>query len=213
MVEINMVKAIWGKKLGMTQIFEEDALIPVTVVKTASGVVVQKKTKEKDKYSAIQVGFEEVKEFRVSRPLLGHFRKVNLSPKRYLREIRREDLSSYKVGDEVKLNVFKKGDLVKVTGISKGKGFAGVMKRYGFKGGPASHGVAQWHRRPGSIGASSSPSRVFKGKKMPGRMGAKRVTVQNLEVIEVNEEKSLLLIKGSVPGRKGTLLFINGVKD
>jgi len=208
-----MVRAIWGKKLGMTQIFEGDALIPVTVVKTVSGVVVQKKTKEKDKYSAIQVGFEEVKKSRISRPLLGHFRKVNLLPKRYLREIRGEGVSSYKVGDEIKLNVFKKGDLVKVTGISKGKGFAGVVKRYGFKGGPASHGAAQWHRRPGSIGASSSPSRVFKGKKMPGRMGAKRVTVQNLEVIEVNEEKSLLLIKGSVPGKKGTLLFIKEVKD
>ncbi|NQS89248.1 50S ribosomal protein L3 [Patescibacteria group bacterium] len=202
-----MVKAIWGKKLGMTQTFEKDMVIPVTVVKTAPGVVVQKKTKEKDGYSAIQVGFEEVKESRVSRPLLGHFKKADLSPKRYLREVKGE-VFSYKVGDEMKLNVFKKGDLVKITGISKGKGFAGVMKRYGFKGGPASHGVSQWHRRPGSIGASASPSRVFKGKKMPGRMGVEKVTVRNLEVIEVNEEKNLLLIKGSIPGKKGTLLFI-----
>ncbi len=208
-----MVKAIWGRKLGMTQIFEGDILIPVTVIKTVYGVVVQKKTEKKDKYSAIQVGFDEVKESRVSRPLLGHFRKVNLSPRRYLREIRGEDISSYKIGDEIKLNVFEKGDLVKVTGISKGKGFAGVVKRYGFKGGPASHGASQWHRRIGSIGASASPSRVFKGKKMPGRMGVERVTVQNLEVIEVNEEKSLLLIKGSVPGKKGTLLFIKEAKD
>jgi len=208
-----MVKAIWGRKLGMTQIFEGDVSIPVTAIKTVYGVVVQKKTKKKDKYNAIQVGFGEVKESRVSRPLLGHFRKVNLSPRRYLREIRGEDLSAYKVGDEIKLNVFEKGDLVKVTGISKGKGFAGVVKRYGFKGGPASHGACQWHRRIGSIGASASPSRVFKGKKMPGRMGVERVTVQNLKVVEVNEERSLLLIKGSVPGRKGTLLFIKEAKD
>ncbi len=203
-----MVKAIWGRKLGMTQIFEGDALLPVTVVKSVYGVVVQIKTKKRDKYSAIQVGFDEVKESRVSRPLLGHFRKANLSPKRYLREIREDDLSSYKIGDEIKLDVFKKGDLVKATGVSKGKGFTGVMKRYGFKGGPASHGASLWHRRPGSIGASASPSRVFKGKKMPGRAGVQVVTVKNLEVIEVDKEKSLLLIKGSIPGKKGALLFI-----
>jgi len=203
-----MMKAILGKKLGMTQVFDGDELVPVTVIEAKSCVIVQKKTKEKDGYTAVQLGLEEVPEDKVTKPLLGHFKKSEIAPRRYLKEIRTEDVDQLKVGEEIKVDVFNKGDLVNVTGISKGKGFQGVVKRYGFKGGPASHGAKQWHRRPGSIGASSDPSRVFKGKKMPGRMGARKVTVRNLEVVGVEKEQSLLLVKGSVPGKRGSLLVI-----
>lgn len=197
----------------MTQVFEEDRLIPVTVVKAGPCVVVQKKEREKDGYNALQLGFEEVEERKLTKPLLGHFSKKGVPPTRYLREVRIEDektFVSYKVGDKVTVEVFEKGDLVNVTGISKGKGFAGVMKRYGFSGGPASHGAGQWHRRPGSIGASSDPSRVFKGKKMPGRMGGERVTVKNLEVVGVDREENILLLKGACPGKNGDLLIVRG---
>ena len=203
-----MMKAILGKKLGMTQVFDGDELVPVTVIEAKSCVIVQKKTKEKDGYTAVQLGLEELPEDKVNKPLLGHFKKSEIAPRRYLKEIRTEDVDQLKVGEEIKVDVFNKGDLVNVTGISKGKGFQGVVKRYGFKGGPASHGAKQWHRRPGSIGASSDPSRVFKGKKMPGRMGARKVTVRNLEVVGVEKEQSLLLVKGSVPGKRGSLLVI-----
>ncbi|HHJ00750.1 MAG TPA: 50S ribosomal protein L3 [Candidatus Aerophobetes bacterium] len=203
-----MMKAILGKKLGMTQVFDGDELVPVTVIEAKSCVIVQKKTKEKDGYTAVQLGLEELPEDKVNKPLLGHFKKSEIAPRRYLKEIRTEDVDQLKVGEEIKVDVFNKGDLVNVTGISKGKGFQGVVKRYGFKGGPASHGAKQWHRRPGSIGASSDPSRVFKGKKMPGRMGARKVTVRNLEVMGVEKEQSLLLVKGSVPGKRGSLLVI-----
>ena len=206
------MKAILGKKLGMTQVFEGDEVVPVTVLKAGPCVVVRKKEEEKDGYTAVQIGFGEVKERKLTKPQLGYFKKYGVDPKRYLCEIRvgREDLSSYNSGDEIRVNVFKKGELVRVSGVSKGKGFAGVMKRYGFGGGPASHGAGQWHRRPGSIGASSDPSRVFKGKKMPGRMGKDRVTVRNLKVVDVVEEDDLLLIKGAIPGKNGSIVLVKG---
>lgn len=204
------MKAILGKKLGMTQIIQQDQVIPVTALKAGPCVVVQKKERKKDGYNSLQLGFEAIKGEKLTRPRLGHFKKRRISPKRYLREVKvdKEAFSSYQVGDEVTVSIFKKGDLVSVTGISKGKGFAGVVKRHGFKGGPASHGASQWHRRPGSIGASADPSRVFKGKKMPGRMGGETVTVDNLEVVEVDEEENILLVKGSCPGKNGNLVIV-----
>jgi len=201
-------KAILGKKLEMTQIFEGNNIVPVIIIQAGPCKIVQKKTKEKDGYNAIQIGFEEIKESKLNKPELGHFQKNKIPPLRYLKEVRLEDISQIVVGDELKVNIFKKGDLVNISGISKGKGFQGVVKRYGFKGGPASHGAKQWHRRPGSIGASSDPSRVFKGKKMPGRMGRERVTARNLTVVDIDTENNLLLVKGSAPGTKGRLLLI-----
>jgi len=208
-----MMKAILGKKLGMTQVFDGDELVPVTVIEAKSCVIVQKKTKGKNGYTGVQLGLEELPEDKVNKPLLGHFKKSKITPRRYLKEIRTENVDELKVGEEIKVEVFNKGDLVNITGISKGKGFQGVVKRHGFKGGPASHGTKQWHRRPGSIGASSDPSRVFKGKKMPGRMGARKVTVRNLEIVGVEKEQSILLVKGSVPGKRGSLLVIKALES
>ncbi|TET93227.1 50S ribosomal protein L3 [Candidatus Aerophobetes bacterium] len=208
-----MMRVILGKKIGMSQIYEDNSLIPVTVVEAGPCIVVQRKVKEKDGYNAVQLGFEEVKETRVNKPKLGHFRKAKVSPCRFLKEFRVEDIGGLKVGDMIKVGVFKEGDLVDVAGVSKGKGFAGVVKRYGFKGGPASHGAKQWHRRPGSIGASSDPSRVFKGKKMPGRMGSEKVTARNLKLVKIDEKLNLLLIKGSLPGRKGGFVAIKGTEN
>ncbi len=208
-----MMRVILGKKIGMSQIYEDNSLIPVTVVEAGPCIVVQRKVKEKDGYNAVQLGFEEVKETRVNKPKLGHFRKAKVSPRRYLKEFRVEDIGGLKVGDMIKVGVFKEGDLVDVAGVSKGKGFAGVVKRYGFKGGPASHGAKQWHRRPGSIGASSDPSRVFKGKKMPGRMGSEKVTARNLKLVKIDEKLNLLLIEGSLPGRKGGFVAIKGTEN
>ena len=208
-----MMCVILGKKIGMSQIYEDNSLIPVTVVEAGPCIVVQRKVKEKDGYNAVQLGFEEVKETRVNKPKLGHFRKAKVSPRRYLKEFRVEDIGGLKVGDMIKVGVFKEGDLVDVAGVSKGKGFAGVVKRYGFKGGPASHGAKQWHRRPGSIGASSDPSRVFKGKKMPGRMGSEKVTARNLKLVKIDEKLNLFLIKGSLPGRKGGFVAIKGTEN
>ncbi|TCW42427.1 LSU ribosomal protein L3P [Thermohydrogenium kirishiense] len=202
-----MKKAILGKKHGMTQIFVGNEMIPVTVVEAGPCVVVQKKTKENDGYDAIQVGFGDVKEKRLIKPLKGHFTKANVPFKKYLREFRLDDISSYEVGSEIKADIFSVGDRVDVTGTSKGKGFAGVVKRYNANRGPMAHG-SKYHRRPGSMGASSDPSRTFKGKRLPGHMGNERVTVQNLEVVKVDPEKNLLLIKGSVPGIRGSLLMI-----
>jgi len=208
------MKAILGKKLGMTQVFEEERVVPVTVIKAGPCVVVQKKEEKKEGYNSLQLGFEEVEEKKLNLPQLGHFKKHKVTPRRYLYEVRvdKQTLVAYKPGDEIKVSIFKKGDLVKVTGISKGKGFAGVMKRHGFSGGPASHGSGQWHRRPGSIGASADPSRVFKGKKMPGRMGGEKITIRNLEIVDVDEEGDLLLIKGGVPGKTGGLVMIREEK-
>ncbi|AEF16390.1 MULTISPECIES: 50S ribosomal protein L3 [Thermoanaerobacterium] len=202
-----MKKAILGKKHGMTQIFVGNEMIPVTVVEAGPCVVVQKKTKENDGYDAIQVGFGDVKEKRLIKPLKGHFAKANVPFKKYLREFRLDDISSYEVGSEIKADIFSVGDRVDVIGTSKGKGFAGVVKRYNANRGPMAHG-SKYHRRPGSMGASSDPSRTFKGKRLPGHMGNERVTIQNLEVVKVDPEKNLLLIKGSVPGVKGSLLMI-----
>ncbi|MBE0478076.1 50S ribosomal protein L3 [Candidatus Aerophobetes bacterium] len=204
------MKAMLGKKLGMTQVNEGDEVVSVTILKAGPCVVVQKKEREKDGYSSVQLGFEEVKEKILNKPQLGHFEKYKIPPRRYLREVKvsEEASSSYKIGDEITVDIFKKGDLVSVTGVSKGKGFAGVMKRHGFKGGPASHGAGQWHRRPGSIGASASPSRVFKGKKMPGRMGGERVTVRGLKVVDVDKDAHVLWVKGACPGKNGELLIV-----
>ncbi len=203
-----MSKVILGRKLAMTQIFDENVLIPITIVEAGPCIIVEKKVKEKNGYNAIQLGFLEVKENRVNKPESGHFRKSEVRPQKYLREIRVKDIGDLKIRDEIRVDVFKEGDLVDVVGISKGKGFAGVVKRYGFKGGPASHGAGGWRRRPGSIGASADPSRVFKGKKMPGKMGAEKKTVRNLEIVKVDKKENLLLIKGSLPGIKGSLLAI-----
>lgn len=206
-----MIKAILGKKLGMTHIFEEDTLVPVTMVEAGPCVIVQKKVQDKDGYEAIQIGFNETE--RLNKPKLGYFKKRGIPSQKYLREIRMKDMDEYKEGNEIRVNIFKEGDLVSVSGLSKGKGFAGVVKRHGFKGGPASHGAKHWHRRPGSIGASADPARVFKGKKMPGRMGWEKVTLHNLKVVKVDEKESLLLIKGSLPGKKGDLLTIKGYES
>ncbi len=207
-----MSKVILGKKLAMTQIFDENVLIPITIVEAGPCVIVQRKVKKKNGYNAIQLGFLEAKENRFNKPELGHFRKNEVRPQKYLREIRVKDIGNLKIRDEIRVDVFKKGDLVDVVGISKGKGFAGVVKRWGFKGGPASHGAGGWRRRPGSIGASADPSRVFKGKKMPGKMGAERKTVRNLEIVKIDKKENLLLIKGSLPGNKGSLLTIKSSK-
>lgn len=210
---ILMEKAILGRKLGMTQILEESGrAIPVTVIEAGPVSVVQKKEVERDGYSAVQVGFIDLKEKKVTKPLRGHFAKAKVTPKRYLREFRLNNTAELNVGDEIKVDIFKVGEKVDVTGISKGKGYAGTIKRWGIHRGPMSHGSG-YHRGPGSMGGASSPSRVFKGKKLPGHMGAERVTIQNLEIVKIDEQKNLMLVRGAVPGPKGGLLIIkNGVK-
>lgn len=203
-----MQKAILGKKLGMTQIFTEDGLmVPVTVVEAGPCVITQVKTEEKDGYQSLQVGFNDIREKLVNKPLKGHFDKGNTSYKRYLRELKLDNIQDYKVGSELKADMFAAGDKVDVSGTSKGKGFAGVIKRWNQHRGPMSHG-SRYHRRPGSMGPSASPGRVFKTKRLPGRMGFERVTIANLEVVKVDAERNLLLIKGAIPGSKGTLLTI-----
>ena len=206
-----MQKFILGKKIGMTQIFDEQGLcIPVTVIKAGPCTVVQKKVAEKEGYNSVKLGFEDVSEKRVNKPRLGEFKKYNLSPKRYLREFRTDAADKFENGQEIKVSdMFEVGDRVDVTGISKGKGFQGVIKRFGQARGKETHG-SMYHRRVGSMGAGTSPGRVFKGKKLPGHMGAERVTVQNLEVVKVDSERNLLIVKGAVPGPKGGLLEIKG---
>ena len=208
-----MKKAILGKKIGMTQIFDENGrAIPVTVVEAGPCTVVQVKTKDADGYEAVQLGFGEVKEKKLIRPIKGHFTKANITPKKYLREFRLEEVS-YNVGDEIKADIFTAGETVDVTGTTKGKGFQGVIKRHGQARGPMGHG-SMYHRRPGSMGSTSTPGRVFKGKNLPGHMGNETVTVQNLEIVKVDLDKNVLLIKGSVPGVKGAILKIrNSVKS
>ncbi|WP_462412558.1 50S ribosomal protein L3 [Neobacillus sp. Marseille-QA0830] len=204
-----MTKGILGRKIGMTQVFAENGnLIPVTVVEIAPNVVLQKKSVETDGYSAIQVGFEDKREKLSNKPEKGHAAKANTAPKRFVREFREDDLAGYEVGQEVKVDIFAAGDLVDVTGISKGKGFQGSIKRHGQSRGPMAHG-SRYHRRPGSMGPVA-PNRVFKGKLLPGRMGGEQVTVQNLEIVKVDAERNLLLIKGNVPGAKKALLKIKG---
>ena len=208
-----MKKAIIGKKVGMTQIFDENGrVIPVTVVEAGPCVVVQKKTIEKDGYEAIQVGFGDVREKLVNSPRKGHFAKAGVSLRRTLKEFRLENANEYEVGQEITADVFVAGDKVDVSGVSKGKGFQGPIKRHGQSRGPESHG-SRYHRRPGSMGACSYPGRVFKNKKMPGHMGAKNTTVLNLEVVKVIAEKNLILVKGGIPGaNKSTVVIRDAVK-
>jgi large subunit ribosomal protein L3 len=205
-----MSKAILGRKLGMTQIFtEEGQVVPVTVVESGNNVVIQNKTVENDGYNAVQLGFGEVKENKVNKPMKGHFAKAGVDPVKFIREMRLSDASEYKVGDTIGVDIFAAGDLVDVTGTSKGKGFAGTIKRHNFACGPMGHG-SKSHREPGSTGAmiSGPGGRVLKGKKLPGHMGHDTVTVQRLTVVRVDADRNLLLIKGAVPGPKKSFVVI-----
>ena len=209
-----MKKGIIGKKIGMTQVFDEQGrVIPVTVIQAGPCVVVQKKTEEKDGYNSVQLGYGDVKEKHTTKPLQGHFKKAGVELKKVLREVRLEAAAEMNVGDIVDVDTFAAGDSVDVTGISKGKGYAGTIKRYGGHRTPMTHGGGPVHRHAGSMGACSSPSRIFKGKKMPGHMGAVRVTVQNLDVVKVDTENHLIVIKGAIPGPKGSVVTVkNTVK-
>ena len=209
-----MKKAIIGRKVGMTQIFDEKGrVIPVTVIEAGPCVVAQVKTSETDGYNAIQLGFGDVKESKLNKPEIGHFTKSKLTLKKHLREFRVDSVDGVKVGDELKADVFTKGDKVDIQGTSKGKGFQGVIKRHGQSRGPMGHG-SMYHRRPGSMGSTSTPGRVFKGKNLPGHTGRITVTIQNLEIVRVDLDKNVILVKGSVPGNKGAILKIrNSVKS
>ena len=203
-----MKKGIYGKKLGMTQIFDENGLvIPVTVVEVEPCVVIKKKTVETDGYTALQVATGEIKEKQMNKPLKGQFDKAKIAYKKYIKELRLDNIDEYNVGDEIKADVFAAGEFVDVQGISKGKGFQGVIKRHGQHIGPKGHG-SMYHRRPGSMGPTSSPGRVFPGKKLPGHTGKDTVTVQHLEVVRVDMDKNVILIKGSIPGYKNSLVRI-----
>ena len=203
-----MKKAILTTKVGMTQIFNEDGVLtPVTVLQAGPCVVTQVKTVENDGYSAIQVGFGDIREKLVNKPMKGHFAKAGVANKRFVKEFRLEDAESYTLGQEIKADVFASGDKVDATAKSKGKGFQGAIKRHGQSRGPMAHG-SKYHRHAGSNGSATTPGRVFKGKHMPGHMGAVRVTVQNLEVVRVDAEQNLILVKGSVPGPKKSLVMI-----
>ena len=208
-----MQKAIVAKKIGMTQIFAENGLlIPVTVLEAGPCVVTQKKTVENDGYDAIQVGFGEIKPKKVNKPMKGHFDKAGVVPTKILKELRLDDTSAYEVGSEIKADVFAAGDKVDATGISKGKGYQGPIKRHGQSRGPMAHG-SKYHRGVGSLSSATTPGKVKKGKKMAGHMGSVKVTIQNLEVVRADAEKNLLLIKGAVPGNKGAVIVIkNSVK-
>lgn len=202
------MKGIMGRKVGMTQIFDElGNVIPVTVISVQTNVITQVKTKEKDGYNAVQIATEDAKEQRVIKPLKGHYQKAGVTVKKHLKELRAKDVSGFEIGQEFNAEVFKAGDKVDITGKSKGKGFQGVIKRHNYSTGPMTHG-SHFQRLPGSMGASSSPSRVFKGKKLPGQMGAERVTTQNLEIVQVDTEKNAIMVKGAVPGPKKGLVMI-----
>jgi len=204
------VNTIIGEKLGMTQIFSDDnQAIPVTVIKAGPVRVVQIKRPETDGYAAIQIAYKEISASKAGRPATGHFAKAGVAPHRHLVEVRVDDPDAFEVGQEISIgDVLKTGQKADVTGISKGKGFAGVMKRHNFKGQGASHGVHKVHRAPGAIGACATPARVFKGKRLPGRMGGDQRTVMNLEVVQVDAARNLLLVKGAVPGPKGAVLVV-----
>lgn len=208
-----MKKAILGKKIGMTQVFTEDGqLIPVSVIQAGPCQVVQKKTEEVDGYTAVQVGYEDKKERRANKPEKGHFQKANVPVKKYLKEFKLDNAAELNVGDELTVEQFADGDVLDVAGTSKGHGFAGTIKRWGTHRGPMTHG-SHYHRGPGSLGACSDPSRVFKGKKMPGHYGVVKVTIQNLDLVKIDKERNLLLVKGSIPGPKGGLVVVrNAVK-
>lgn len=203
-----MINAIYGTKIGMTQLFDEDGQVtPVTVIKADPNKVCQVKTAATDGYEAVQLGFGTIKEKKVNKPMAGHFAKQGVEPVRYLREVRVEDASEHTIGEEVTVAAFAEVKKVDVTGTSKGKGFAGVMRRYNFGGGPGGHG-AHFHRAPGSVGQCAYPSRVFKGVRLPGHMGCDTVTTKNLEVIRVDEEANLIMLKGAVPGRKNGVVRV-----
>lgn len=205
-------KAIMGIKVGMTQIFDEnDKAVPVTIIEAGPCTVLQKKISDTDGYNAIQVGFYNLKEKQVNKPARGHFKKANVKPLRYIKEFRVKDIGAYEIGQEIKADLFNPGDMVDVVGTSKGKGFAGAVKRHNFARGSMGHG-SKYHRRPGSL-AAKGPARVFKGRKLPGHLGGERVTVQGLKVVKVYPERNLILIKGSIPGpRKGLVIIKDSVK-
>ena len=203
-----MKKAILTTKVGMTQIFNEDGVLtPVTVLQAGPCVVTQVKTEENDGYSAVQVGFADKKEKGINKPQKGHFDKAGVAPKRFVREFRFENAEEYTVGQEIKADIFAAGDKIDATATSKGKGYAGGIKRHGLKSGPSAHG-SKYHRHAGSNGMASDLSKVFKGKKMPGQMGAERVTIQNLEIVKVDADQNIILVKGAVPGPKKSLVML-----
>jgi large subunit ribosomal protein L3 len=203
-----MVTTILGRKLGMTQVWsEDDRLVPVTVIEAGPCVVTQVKTVKRDGYDAMQIGFGEIKESKVNKPMAGHFEKAGVDAKRHLTEVRLEEGDAVKAGDTITVEVFADAKAVHVSGVSKGKGFAGVMKRHNFSGGRGGHG-SHSHRIPGSVGQCATPSRIFRGKKLPGHMGSDTVTVRNLDVVRIDADQNLLLVKGAVPGAKGALLTI-----
>src|SRR5690348_10869742 len=201
------VKGILGEKLGMTQVWDNNKVVPVTVVQAGPCVVTQVRTAETDGYSAVQLAYGAIDPRKVTKPKAGHYAKANVAPRRHIVELRTTDASAYELGSEVTVEAFEAGQTIDVTGKTKGKGFAGVMKRHGFHGLRASHGVERKHRSPGSIGACATPGRVFKGVRMAGRMGSKRYTVQNLTVQAVDAERNLILVRGAVPGPKGALIL------
>jgi len=200
-----MARGILGRKIGMTQLFVDDRAIGVTVIETAPCTIVQIKTIESDGYNALQLGYDEVKESKVTRPIAGHFSKAGVAPHRHLFEIRIDNPEDYTVGETMSVDLFEEGDKVDIAGTSKGHGFQGVVKRWNFAGGPATHG-SHFHRRPGSVGNCVRPGRVIKGKKLPGQMGSRRATVRALQVLRVDPERNLLIVKGSTPGSRGALL-------
>ncbi|MFA1543852.1 50S ribosomal protein L3 [Actinomadura monticuli] len=202
-------KGVLGEKLGMTQVFDDEGrIVPVTVVQAGPCVVTQLRTQEKDGYTAVQIGYGQIDPRKVNKPRAGHFEKAGVTPRRYLVELRADDTTEYELGQEITASVFEAGQKIDVTGTSKGKGTAGVMKRHGFKGLGASHGTQRKHRSPGSIGGCATPGRVFKGLRMAGRHGNARTTVQNLTLHAVDAEKNLLLIKGAVPGPNGAVVLV-----
>ena len=204
-----MKKGIIGKKIGMTQVFDENGnVIPVTVIQAGPCTVVQKKTAEKDGYSSVQLGYADMKDKHTTKPMKGHFEKAGVAPKKVLKEFKLDDAEAYNVGDVVAVDAFADITAVDVTGISKGKGFAGTIKRYGGHRTPMTHGGGPVHRHAGSMGACSSPSRIYKGKKMPGHMGAVKVTVQNLDIVKIDTENNLLVVKGAIPGPKGSVVTV-----
>ena len=207
------MSGIIGKKVGMTQIFKDGVMVPVTVVRAGPCVVCQKKTNEMDGYTAVQIGFEKQKEQRVTKPMKGHFKKAGVTPMKYLSEFRCENPDEFELGQEITVDIFEVGTKIDAVGTSKGKGFSGVMKRWNFSGGEKTHG-SKFHRGLGSTGQHSYPARVFPGKKMPGQYGNERVTIQNLEIVRVDKENNLLAIKGAIPGAKNSIVYLsNTVKS
>ncbi len=208
-----MALGLIGEKVGMTQIFSDNGeVIPVTVIKAGPCTVVDIKTSDRDSYTALKLGYGFIKEKKVKKPQAAYFKKQGVEPKRILKEFRVENITDYKVGDELKVDIFSPGEKIKITGLSKGRGFQGVVKRHGFGGGPKTHG-SQNHRKPGSIGQSSDPSRVFKGLKMAGHMGNETVTVRNLEVIKIDEGRGVVLVRGAVPGPNGGIVYLYKLQE